>query len=124
MPSGNPQNLIPVTQRTKEEAIKISSKGGINSGKTRRNKAMLKDCLNILLEKKMEADNGKKVTGAEALSINLFMKALEENDTAKAAKAFEVIRDTSGQKPIDKIMVAEVDQDIINEVENMINDEE
>ena len=124
MPSGNPQNLIPVTQRTKEEAIKISSNGGKASGKARRNKAMLKDCLNILLEKKMEADNGKKVTGAEALSINLFMKALEENDTAKAAKAFEVIRDTSGQKPIDKIMVAEVDQDIINEVENMINDEE
>ena len=124
MPADGTKNLIPMNQRSEEEVKNMQRKGGVNSGKARRNKAMLKDCLNILLEKKMEADNGKKVTGAEALSINLFMKALEENDTAKAAKAFEVIRDTSGQKPIDKIMVAEVDQDIINEVENMINDEE
>lgn len=117
------KDLIPVTQRTKEEAKAISRKGGINSGKARRNKAMLKDCLEILMEKKMQGNDGKKITGAEALAVNLFVKALSEQDTAKAAKAFEVIRDTSGQKPVDKIVFAEVDQAVIDEVEQMMNDD-
>ena len=104
MPRGNPQNLIPVTERTKEEAKKISSNGGKKSGKVRRNKAMLKDCINILMEQKtLDPKTGKKVTGAEQLAVNLWLKALSEGDTAKAAKAFEVLRDTSGQKPADKV---------------------
>lgn len=98
------EDLIPVTKRTKEEAKAISRKGGINSGKARRNKAMLKDCINILMEQKtLDPKTGKKVTGAEQLAVNLWLKALSEGDTAKAAKAFEVLRDTSGQKPADKV---------------------
>lgn len=98
------KDLIPVTQRTKEEAKEISRKGGIASGKARRNKAMLKDCLQILMEKKyLDEKTGKKITGAELLSIDLFEKAIKETDTAKKARAFEVLRDTSGQKPVDKI---------------------
>lgn len=104
MPRGNPQNLIPVTERTKEEAKKISSNGGKKSGKARRNKALLKDCINILMEQKtLDPKTGKKVTGAEELAVNLWIKALSEGDTAKAARAFEVLRDTAGQKPADKI---------------------
>ena len=98
------EDLIPLTQRTKEEAKAISRKGGINSGKARRNKAKLRDCLEILMEKKyVDAETGKKLTGAELLSVDLFEKALAEVDTAKKAKAFEVLRDTSGQKPADKV---------------------
>lgn len=98
------KDLIPFSQRSEEEVKAMRRKGGINSGKTRRNKAMLKDCLNILMEKKyLDEKTGKKLTGAELLSIDLFEKALKETDTAKKAKAFEVLRDTSGQKPIDKV---------------------
>lgn len=102
MPRGNLENMDPC--RTKEEAKKRGRNGGIASGKARRNKALLRDCLEILMEKKMEVgEDGKKVTGAEALSVDLFMAALTETDTAKKAKAFEVLRDTAGQKPVDKI---------------------
>ena len=119
------KDLIPLNQRTKEEQKRITSAGGIASGKSRRNKALLKDCINILMEKKViDPETGKKLTGAEQLSINLWKKALEEIDTGKAAKAFEVLRDTSGQKPIDKVMIAEVDQTVIDEVEAMMNDED
>lgn len=98
------EDLIPLTKRTKEEAKEISRRGGINSGKARRNKAMLKDCINILMEQKvLDPKTGKKITGAEQLAVNLWIKALEEGDTAKAAKAFEVIRDTSGQKPVERV---------------------
>lgn len=123
MPRDGSKNLIPQNTRTKEEQKEIARKGGKASGKARRNKAMLKDCLEILMEKKMQGNDGKKITGAEALAVNLFVKALEEQDTAKAAKAFEVIRDTSGQKPVDKVMIAEVDQNVIDEVEKMMNDD-
>lgn len=119
------EDLIPLNQRTKEEAKAISRKGGINSGKARRNKAMLKDCINILMEKKfVDEKTGKKITGAELLSVDLFEKAVAELDTAKKAKAFEVLRDTSGQKPVDKVMIAEVDQTVIDEVEAIMNDED
>ena len=104
MPSGNPQNMRPMNTLTEEEQKKIARKGGIASGKARRNKALLKDCINILMEQKvLDPKTGKKITGAEQLAVNLWFKALEEGDTAKAARAFEVLRDTSGQKPADKI---------------------
>ena len=118
------EDLIPMNRRSKEEVKEIARKGGINSGKTRRNKALLKDCINILMEQKViDEETGKKITGAEQLSVNLWKKAVSEMDTAKAAKAFEVLRDTSGQKPIEKVMVAEVDQNVIDEVEAMMNDD-
>jgi hypothetical protein len=104
MPRGNPQNLITMKDRSEEEVKKMQRKGGVNSGKARRNKALLRDCLQILMEKKvLDPESGKKITGAEALAVNMWYKALNEEDTAKAAKAFEVIRDTSGQKPVDKV---------------------
>lgn len=98
------EDLIPMSKRSKEEVKEIARRGGINSGKTRRNKALLRDCLEILMEKKMiDEETGKKITGAEAQSVSLFLAALRETDTAKKARAFEVLRDTAGQKPVDKI---------------------
>lgn len=98
------EDLIPMNKRSEAEQKAMQRKGGINSGKTRRNKALLKDCINILMEQKvLDPKTGKKITGAEQLAVNLWLKALSEGDTAKAAKAFEVLRDTSGQKPADKI---------------------
>ena len=35
-------------------------------------------------------------------------------------KAWELVRDTSGQKPVDKVMVADVEPSIIAEVEAMV----
>ena len=104
MPSGNPQNLRSLADRTTEEQHKIATLGGKASGKARRDKKMLRDCLEILMEKKyVDEETGKKLTGAELLSIDLFEKALKETDVSKKARAFEVIRDTAGQKPVDKV---------------------
>lgn len=98
------KDLIPMNQRTEEEQKALRHKAGVNSGKARRNKALLKDCLQILMEQKyIDEETGKKITGAELLSVDLFKKAVAEKDTAKKARAFEVLRDTSGQKPVDKV---------------------
>ena len=46
------KDLIPMNKRTVEEQKRITSAGGKASGKARRNKALLKDCLEILMERK------------------------------------------------------------------------
>ena len=96
MPRDGTKNLSII--RSTEEAKKRGSAGGKKSGEARRNKAMLKDCLSILLEKKFEGKDGKKHTGAEALSVEIFERALNGD-----MKAWELLRDTAGQKPADKI---------------------
>lgn len=123
----NEQNLVPFTsEQNREEAKKNGRKGGIASGEARRNKKMLRDCIDYLLEREDKTvlnEDGIPMSGAEQLAYNLFVKALGETDTAKAAKAFEVLRDTAGQKPVEKVVVSEIDTDVINEVERMINDD-
>lgn len=112
-------NLIPANKRSKEEVRRNSAKGGRKSGEVRRQKKLLKECLDELLEKEWENRQGEKMSGAEAISVAVFKKAL-----AGDMKAYEIVRDTAGQKPVDKVMLAEVDQNTINEVESMVLGEE
>ena len=104
-------NLIPQAHKlTVEEA----SKGGKKSVQSRRERKELKRVLEMLLEKEYVDKKGNSKTGAELIAIKQYEKALI-GDT----RAFEVVRDTAGQKPVEKIMVAEVEQNIIDEVEQM-----
>ena len=57
--------------------------------------------------------------GAAAISKMLFNQALRGN-----VKAFETIRATVGQDPVQKVMVAEVDPEIIDEVEKIVLESE
>lgn len=116
----NPQNLIKNEDRTPNERRANASKAGKASGEARRKKRDLRQAIEILLETDMKGKNGEVKSGAEAIAIAQFQKALK-GDT----RAFEVIRDTAGQKPIEKIQVAEVDADVLAQVENMVmNDDE
>lgn len=103
----NDQNLIPLNERTKSEQRAIAAAGGRASGQSRRARKTLKEELLLLLS---EGDTQKNV------SVAMIQKALD-GDT----KAFEVIRDTIGEKPTEKVMVADVDPSIIGEVERMVN---
>lgn len=111
-------NLIPTTKRSKSEVRKNAAKGGRKSGEVRRQKKLLKDCLDELLQREWENRQGEKMSGSEAISVAVFKKAL-----AGDMKAFEIVRDTSGQGVVQKVMVAEVEQSMIDEVERMVLDE-
>lgn len=50
----------------------------------------------------------------DAMIDGLIGRAIESD------KAFEVLRDTIGQKPIDRVQIQEIDQNIIDEVEEMV----
>lgn len=83
------ENLIPCSERSKEEARELGRKGGIASGIARRERKTLKDELIMLLD---TDDNNKKI------SVALLKRALEGD-----ISAFTTIRDTIGEKPSDKI---------------------
>ena len=100
MPQNGTKNLIPTNKRSKEEAKRLGKKGGIASGKARREKKTLRQCLEILLEKTLKDKKGIEMSGAEAVSLKVFEKALKGD-----IRAFEVLRDTAGQKPIEKVQM-------------------
>lgn len=110
----NEQNLIPTNKRSKSEAREISRKGGINSGISRRERKTLKEELLLMLS---DSDVQEKISTA------LINEAMNGNKAGSVTKAFEVIRDTIGEKPVDKIMVSEVEQSVIDEVEKAVLNE-
>lgn len=105
-------------ERTAEEQREIARQGGIASGEARRRKRDLRQALEMLLEKEYKQRNGETITGTEAITAKLFEQAMKGN-----IKAFETIRSTVGQDPVQKVMVAEVEQSVINEVEKAVLDE-
>lgn len=82
--------------RSTSEARELGRKGGIKSGEARREKRLLKDAI---LER-MGADDWDEL-------VDGLIERAKGND-----KAFEVLRDTIGQKPIDKVAVTNIDQSL------------
>ena len=105
------ENLIPMSERSKEEVREIARRGGIKSGETRRRKTTMKENLELLLTmsvgkgEKADIENGENikdyakenVTVEQAMLIAQIQKALKGD-----AQAFEMIRDLIGEKPVDK----------------------
>lgn len=108
----NEQNLRPCEYQLSQEEAK---KGGIASGEARRKKRDIRLAMEALLEKQYKGKDGKQLSGAEAIALKQMEKALKGD-----AKAFELVRDSAGQKPVEKVMVAEVEQSVINEVEKAV----
>lgn len=112
MPQGNIENLIPFTERSKEEVKEINARGGINSGKARRKKRELKKLLELALSQKPtdtpDEDNYMAITVA-------LVQRAKEGDT----KAYEMIAKMVGQLPKEEIELATKTAIKIN-----INDEE
>lgn len=93
--------------RSGDEAVESAKKGGIASGKARREKKAMKETLQVLLSMPLESKEnidiegiesiaalkGKNITVQEAIMLKQIQKAMK-GDT----KAAEYIRDTSGNK--------------------------
>lgn len=104
------ENLNPV--KTKEEARARGRAGGIASGKARREKRLMRETLDLLLNMPIKdgtfADvesirnfasiKGKNISVQDAILIAQIQKAMK-GDT----RAAEYVRDTIGQKPTDSV---------------------
>ena len=99
----NVQNLKPFTsEQSREKAKANGQKGGIASGKAKRKRKEFKEALKTALTVVMENNKTVQEIGVEAL-MDKFMKG--------DLKAFELIRDTIGEKPTDKQEVKVVESD-------------
>lgn len=108
----NNNNLIPNSQRTPEELREITRKGGIASGRARAEKRDLRKALELLLEQTYTDKKGVTRTGAQALTEKLFAEAMKGN-----VRAFETIRSTVGQDPVQKVEQVNIDMEYEQSVE-------
>ena len=114
----NEQNLRPFTSdQDRAEAKKNGIKGGIASGKARREKKSMQELARIILNMALEkgevhsveemesiAETEKKnITVDQAILLKQVEKALK-GDIQSAM----FIRDTSGQKPVERTEVTEI----------------
>lgn len=101
----NEQNLIPFTsEQSQEEAKKNGSKGGIASGKARRERKMMREDAQMFLEMPLNAGQledveylaevkGKNITVQQAILLAMIKKAMKGD-----VRASEYVRDTAGQQ--------------------------
>ena len=103
------ENLIPMSERTKEEAREIGRRGGIASGEARREKKLIKEQIQLLLSLPLKDAKTKKelkelgidtdnIDNQMAMVISMWRKAIKGD-----VQAFNTLRDTIGEKPTDKI---------------------
>ena len=108
------EDLISIADRTTEEQQAIATKGGIASGKARREKKAMKDTLAALLSmplrngkgaeiesiKNLAAVKGKNITVQEAIMLAQIQKAIK-GDTSAFKVLMELATENGGQQQSD-----------------------
>ena len=116
----NEENLRPFNTMSEEEHKELSRKGGKASGEAKRKRKSIRECLEYLLEQDESEyllERGV-MSGIEAMCYGIYRKAVEGD-----IRAFITVRDSIGEKPVNKINVSEVDPKIVKEVEELIEEE-
>lgn len=99
---GSPQNLKHFSQMDAETKRRIQSMGGHASTKVRRERKAFKEALLLALETVKENGETIQDIGIESLLVKYMNGDL---------KAFEIVRDTIGEKPVEKQEVKQVTTD-------------
>ena len=104
MPKGNIKNLrTPSTEEAREMQLKSAQKRSQNIKERK--------LIRAVIEERLGNED------LEEIVDNLIARAKENS------KDFETLQAAIGQKPVDKVMVADVDQSVIDEVEEMVKGE-
>ena len=114
----NTENLVSLADRTTEEQRAIASAGGKASGEARRKRKTLKEELLLML-----SDGNIQ----EKISLALINEAINGNNAGSVTKAFEVIRDTIGERPVEKVQATQTVVDMsafsTEEIKAMLDEE-
>lgn len=115
----SPRNGVPLPKGREftpgEVARKNGSKGGKRSKEVRAARKTLREELLLLLSNEVKDENGKPIPVQTAMSSALIAKAVG-GDT----KAFEIVRDTIGEKPVEKVAVTTPASEVISRVEQAL----
>lgn len=88
------------------------------SAAKRREKGDLRRLCQIWMEEEVgTGKDGERITGGQMM-VRVAVKEVSKGNP----KFWELLRDTAGFKPVDKVMVAEVDPAVIDEVEQMVKE--
>lgn len=88
-----------------ERAREIGRNGGRNSQKkAKERKTLREDLLTLLREEIRDKNSGRTMGTQAALSAALIKQALSGN-----TKAYEIIRDTIGEKPVENVNIVSAD---------------
>ena len=120
--ANNIENLKPMNTLTEEEQRQIAVMGGKASGEARRQKKLIRDNMELLLSLPIKSDKVKEallkqgiedtdLTNQMAMVVAMYEKAMSGD-----VNAFNSIRDTIGQKPVERIETTEIPK-IIDDVE-------
>lgn len=116
----NEQNLIPhqfTSDQSREQAAINGRKGGKASGKARREKRLLRDALQELLDREYTDKSGNVADGTTVLATQLFKKA-QKGDL----RAWQILRDTVGQMPVQRIETVEIPPEAYQRVAEALED--
>lgn len=116
----NEQNLTkPFTSdQSREEAAKNGRKGGIKSGEAKRARKTLREELLALLTENITSKDGRTMQTQAALSTALIKSAL-----GGSVRAYEVIRDTIGEKPAENVTLSSGSFDALNAAFDALKDD-
>lgn len=109
-------------ERSASEARESGRKGGIQSGKARREKKLFRELFNEMLDETQTDDSGQIITTREVIVRKAvkFLTDEKEDDSKLEArdyiKVMEFIRDTVGEKPTDKVELS-VDDESAREID-------
>lgn len=118
----NENNLIPTNKRSKEEARAISSKGGINSGISRRQKKTIADCLRKVLDEEIILDNGDTITRKEAITAKIIQKMFKDPDIRDLKTLSELLGEFAEKMEIkgEKTLTAKDAMALIEKIKNNV----
>ena len=115
MSKKRPPNAEATEFRAGKQQVEIARQGGIASGIARREKKSLREAMQVLMDADLTGKDGKTMTGTEAMAAKVFQAALKGD-----WKAWELARDTAGQKPVDKVQM-KTDVNIADSAERLSN---
>lgn len=110
----NEQNLIPQAHKL---SVEEASKGGKASGESRRRRKAFSEAFDMLLKKEFTDQNGNVLTGVEAIAAKTFQAAMNGD-----LKAMQIIRDTVGEMPIQRVETMEISEETYRRVEEALKD--
>ena len=106
----NIDNLIPNSERTKEERIEIARAGGIASGKSRQEKATMKKTLELMLDEVAKIEgNDEKLTYRQLATLGLLKGAIEGK-----AENYKTALQVLGELQEDSIETPHIDINIVD----------
>lgn len=112
---GNPDTQF----RSGREAVENGTKGGKASGKARREQAAFRDFFNSVLDEDGGKYNGETISKKKLIAIKALKYLLDENELSahEFARMFEIVRDTIGEKPVERVEQLNIDAEYEQSVE-------